>query len=250
MSGSRPATAGTAGSTGADPTPESADWKDERRRARAAGAALVASPILWFGGVLPFRSSPIFGFYEHYETDLVRALDALAGQQGAWLAQTALFFTGTAAAVLGLALLARLLWRTRAAALARAGLLGLVAMAVLFAWSFFLRFTAPTVGVQSEEEVPALLISAHTGWLNMVTVGLTALTLAMYGAALFRSGRARFAGALVVALSALVLVAVLDRGSLPPVLVFPITAVLGGRLLFWAPGAAAKGDGRRREALV
>jgi hypothetical protein len=232
MSGSRPA---TAGATGAGPAREAADWKDERRSARIAGAALVASPVLWFGGVLPFRSSAIFGFYEYYETDPVRALDALAGQQVAWLTQTALFFAGTAVALVGLVLLGRLLWRTRAAALARAGLLGVVATAALFAWSMVLRFMAPTDGVRTEEQVPALLIPAHTGWLNIVTVGLAALTLAVYGAALLRSGRARLAGALVVALSALVVVALLGRGSLPPVLVFPIAAVLGVRLLFWAP---------------
>ncbi len=72
----------------------------------------------------------------------------------------------------------------------------------------------------------------------------------MYGAALFRSGRARLAGALVAALSVLVLVALLGRGSLPPILVFPIAAVLGVGLLFWAPRAAVQGDSRRRDALV
>jgi hypothetical protein len=241
MSRSRSLTAGTARATEAGPTRGTAAGKDERRGARIAGAALVASPVLWFGGVLPFRSSAIFGFYEHYETDPIRALNALTGQQAAWITQTVLFFAGTAVAVVGLALLARLLWRTRAAALARAGVLGVVAMAALYGWGFVLRLTAPTDGVRTEDEIPALLIPAHTGWLNTVTVGLTALTLIVYGAALFRTRRARLAGALVVALSALVLVALLGRGSLPPALVFPIAAILGVRLLFWGAGRPRTG---------
>ncbi len=163
MNGSGPAIPGTARATGADPARETTAGKDERRQARIAGAALIAGPVLWFGGVLPFRSSAIFGFYEYYETDPLRALNALRGQQALWTVQTALFFAGTAVAVVGLALLARLLWRSRAATLARAGVLGIAAMAALYTWGFVLRLTAPTDGVRTEEEVPALLIPRTPG---------------------------------------------------------------------------------------
>ncbi|MDP9374006.1 MAG: hypothetical protein M3Q65_16425 [Chloroflexota bacterium] len=206
---------------------------DARWRARIAGLALIASPILWFVGALISRkfAPQLNGFYG--DGDPVSKLNALVGQQVPWALQSVLFFAGTLAALAGLVILAGLLRRTRAGGLARTGGIGIVAVAVVSAFVFLLRLTAPLGGVRDTAEVPALLIAAHSGWLNMVTSGLTALTVAVYGAALFWSGRARLTGALVVALSGLVLIALLGRGSLPPVLIYPVAAIIGVRLLFW-----------------
>ncbi len=243
MSGFDVSRTAAARATEADAARETTAGEDDRRPARIAALALIASPILWFVGALVSRAfAPQFdGFYEHYEDDPVRALNALAGQHVPWTVQSLLFFAGTLAAVVGLVVLARLLRDTRAAALARAGVIGSVAVAGLSAFVILLRLTAPLDGVRDAAEVPTLLIAAHTGWLNIVFGGLTGLTVAVYGAALFWSGRAKLTGAVVAGLSALVVVAVLGRGSLPPVLVYPIAAVIGVRLLFWGaprPGRA------------
>lgn len=219
------------------PMPEGA-----RRRARLAGILLIASPVLWFLGVGPLRSQT-GGFYDHYEDDPMRALNEIAGNGGAWIAQSLLFFAGTLAAVAGLVILASLLRGTAGEALARAGAVGAVAVAALNACVFVVRLMAPTDGVGSEDEIPSLLIPAHTGWLNFVTVVLTVLTLLVFAAAVFRVG-ARVVGALVGGLAALVLVALVGQGSLPPVIVYPIALVLGVGVLAAAPFRAPAEDRR------
>lgn len=218
--------------------PEMTAGTDERRRARIAGLALIASPILWFVGATVSNgiAPQLRGFYG--KGDPVTKVNALVGQQVPWTVQSLLFFAGTLAAVVGLGLLARLLWHTRAASMAQAGLVGLVAVLGLNAFALLLRLTAPMSGVSTSAEVPAFLIVVHSGWLNVVTGGLTALTVAAYGAALVLSGRGKLTGAVVAVLSGLVLIALLTRGSLPPVLVYPIAAILGVRLLFWGARAA------------
>lgn len=206
---------------------------DGRRRARLAGVLLIASPVLWFLGVGPVRSQ-VGGFYDYYEDDPVRALNEIAGSGAAWLAQTLLFFAGTLAAVAGLVILASLLRGTAAEALGRAGAVGAFGVAVLNACVFVLRLMAPTGGVRTEDEIPSLLIPAHTGWLNFVTVVLTVITLLVFAVAVLRVG-ARVVGILVGGLAVLVLIALVGQGSLPPVIVYPIAAVLGVGLLVAAP---------------
>lgn len=230
---------------GADVAAEPMAGQDERSRARIAGLALIASPILWFVGALVSQvfAPQLGGFYGR--GDPVSKLNALAGQQVPWTVQSLLFFAGTLAAVVGLGLLGSLLRHTRAAALTRAGLIGIVAVVALNAFIILLRLTAPLGGVRDAAEVPPLLIEAHSGWLNIVGAGLTGLTIAVYGAAMLWSGRARLTGALVVALSVLVLVALVARGSLPPVIIYPVASVLGVRLLFWGAAPAAS-DGQAR----
>lgn len=219
-------------------TADTAAGIDERRRAKIAGLLLIASPVLWIVGALVSQVlvPQLSGFYGRGEP--VSKINALAGQQVPWAVQSLLFFAGALAAVVGLALLAGLLRHTRAAALARAGMVGLVAVVGTHVFILFLRLAAPMGGVRDAAEVPALLIEAHSGWLNVVLGSLTALTVAAYAAALVWSGRARLTGALGAALSLLVLFALVARGSLPPVLIYPIAAVLGVRLLFWRTAPA------------
>lgn len=223
----------------ADVAAQTAAGMDERRRARIAGLALVASPILWLVGaaVSNVVAPQLGGFYGR--GDPVTKVNALVGQQVPWTVQSLLFFGGTLAAVVGLALLAQLLWHTRAAALARAGLIGLVAVLGLNAFALLLRLTAPMQGVRDMAEVPPLLMAVHSpGWLGVFTTVLTVATVALLAAALFWSGRAKLTGGGVAALSGLLLVVILAGGPPPPVLVYPIAALLGVRLLFWGTPAA------------
>lgn len=206
----------------------------ERRRARIAGLALIASPILWFVGAAAFRSQ-VGGFYDNYDADPLMAMRVVDGQQAAWIVQTLIFFAGTAAALVGLAILARQLWHTRAGGLARAGVLGSVAVAGLFIWMTVMRLTAPMDGVRTAADVPTLMIAAHHGWLGVLTSALTMVTVGIFGAALFWTGRARVTGAVVAVLCGLVLVVLLTSGTLPPVVIYPIAAILGVRLLFRDP---------------
>lgn len=214
------------------------DGEHGRRRRRSAGLLLVAAPVMWLLGAAAFMSR-VKGFYEQYDSDPVRAVNSLAGQQAAWVAQSLLFFTGTALAVVGLVLLAQLLKRGRGSTLAAAGVVVAAAVLVLNLVALVLRLAAPTDGVRTQADVPALLIPLHTGWLNLLTVALTLVMIALFAAALARRGDARWIGAVVVVLSALVLVGLLRRGSLPPVAVYPLAGLLGLRLLVggWGPAS-------------
>jgi hypothetical protein len=196
---------------------------------KIAGLLLISSPVLWFVGAVAFMPQ-VGDFYS--PGDSITKLGALTGQQAAWTIQSILFFAGTLAAVIGLGLLVGLLKHTRSAVLARAGMGGIITVAAVYAFILLLRLTAPTDGIRDTIEVPSLLMSAHFGWLGIVATGLTLLTVALYGLALFWSGVAKVTGVLVAALSGLVLVALLAGGPLPPVIVYPIAAILGVRLLF------------------
>jgi hypothetical protein len=196
---------------------------------KIAGLLLISSPVLWFVGAVAFMPQ-VGDFYS--PGDSITKLGALTGQQAAWTIQSILFFAGTLAAVIGLGLLVGLLKHTRSAVLARAGMGDIITVAAVYAFILLLHLTAPTDGIRDTIEVPSLLMSAHFGWLGIVATGLTLLTVALYGLALFWSGVAKVTGVLVAALSGLVLVALLAGGPLPPVIVYPIAAILGVRLLF------------------
>lgn len=221
-----------------DVADEQRDWEHGRRRRRSAGLLLVAAPVLWLLGAVAFRSR-VKGFYEQYDADPVRAVDSLAGQQAAWVGQSLLFFAGTALAVVGLVLLAQLLKGGRGSMLAAAGVVVAAAVLVLNLVGLVLRLAAPTDGVRTQAEVPALLIPLHTGWLNLLTVALTLVMIGLFAAAMVRRGDARWTGTVVVVLSALVLVGLLRRGSLPPVAAYPLAGVLGLRLLVGGWGRAS-----------
>lgn len=219
---------GTFGQTGE--AAGGAATREERRDARVAGLALVASPVVWFvGALLSLVVAPSLGVF-YTSTDPVTQVNAIAGQRVIWTVQSLMFFAGTLGAVFGLAFVVRRLGRTRAATLARRAVFGLVAVVVLNGVAMVLRLAAHA-GVQDATEVPTLLIAAHFGWLSLVTSVVTAVTVAAVGLALLWSGLAKLTGALVAALSVLVLVALLGGGPLPPVVIYPIAALLGARLL-------------------
>lgn len=222
---------------------ETAAGKDERPRARIAGLALIASPIVWWlTAVVLFPT--LGGFYARGDDPLTK-LNALASQQAAWTVQSLVFFGGTLAAVVGLGLLASLLWHTRAAALARAGAIGSLAIAGVSVFTVLLRVTTSVDAVRTEADVPTLMMAAHFGWFQIASACLVAATVAIHAAALFWSGRAKVTGALVAALSGLALVALLARTGGPPapLIVYPLAALLGVRLLFWG-AAPSTSDGR------
>ncbi|OCA84033.1 hypothetical protein A8F94_14970 [Bacillus sp. FJAT-27225] len=198
-------------------------------RLKIAGLLLITSPVLWFVGAVAFM--PQLGdFYN--PGDSLTKLGALTGQQVAWTVQSLLFFAGTLAAVIGLGLLAGLLKHTRGAVMSRAGVWGIITVTAVYAFILLLRLTAPTDGVRDTNDVPSLLMSAHFGWLGVVAIGLTLLTVAFFGLAFYWSGVAKVMGGLVAVLSVLVLVVLLAGVPLPPVIVYPIAAILGVRLLF------------------
>lgn len=202
----------------------------ERQRARIAGSALIASPVLWFVGAVAFFST-VGAFYNPSQP--MSKLNAIAGQRLAWTMQSVVFLLGTLTAVVGLVLLASLLRRTRAALLARVGAIGALAAAAIMVFFFLVRVSAPLDGVQSATDVPALLMAVHFGWLNVLANSVILLTVMVFGVALVQSGRAIVMGGVVAAVAALVLLVVLIGGPLPAVIVYPIAAVLGVRLLFW-----------------
>ena len=196
---------------------------------KIAGLLLIISPVLWIVGAVAFMPQ-VGDFYS--PGDSLTKLGALTGQQAAWTGQSLVFFAGTLAAVIGLGLLVGILKPTRAAVLVRVGAGGSITVAAVYAFILLLRLTAPTDGIGDAIEVPSLLMSAHFGWLGIVATGLMLLTVAFYGSALYWSGVAKVTGVLVAALSGLVLVVLLAGGPLPPVIVYPIAAILGVRLLF------------------
>lgn len=206
----------------------------ERRRARLAALALIASPMLWFVGAVAFFTA-LGAFYT--ADDPVAKLNGIAGQRVAWTIQSILFSLGGLFAAAGLIIVARLL-RSDAPQLARAGMVAAACSAIASVAILGIRLAAPLDGVRDASQVPSLLIAVHSfsaapSPLGNAIVLLTVAALALVALALYTSGRAKLTGALVALACALVAVALLGRGGLPPVVVYPIAAVLGVRLLFW-----------------
>ncbi|MEX2046887.1 MAG: hypothetical protein WEE03_06965 [Chloroflexota bacterium] len=217
----------------------SANPAAERKRARVAAIALIASPILWFVGALAFFTT-LGAFYS--ESDPVAKLNGIAGQRVAWTVQSLIFFAGALSASVGLILLARLL-RSDAPALARAGAIAATASATANAVFLVVRLAAPLDGVRDASEIPALLMDIHgfgtnAPWLAAMTTPVLVAAVGLLAIASYTSGKARLTGALVALLCGAVLAAMLfmairSGGQLPPVVVYPIAASLGVRLLFW-----------------
>lgn len=208
----------------------------ERRRARLAALTLIASPILWFVGAVAFFTT-LGTFYT--ADDPVAKLNGIAGQRVPWTIQSVLFSLGGLSAAAGLIVVARLL-RSDAPRLARAGMVAASCSAIASVAILGIRLAAPLDGVRSASEVPPLLIAVHSfsaapSPLGNGSVLLTVAAVALVAIALYTSGRAKLTGVLVALACALVAVALLGRGGLPPVVVYPIAAVLGVRLLFWRP---------------
>jgi hypothetical protein len=211
----------------------SADPGTERKRARVAGIALIASPIFWFVGAVAFFTT-LGAFYS--AEDPVAKLNGIAGQRAAWTVQSLLFFAGALAASLGLILVARLL-RSDAPTLVRVAAIAAVAAAMLSVGYLFVRLAAPLDSVRDASEIPPILLDMHgygtTPWLGVVGIGLTVGAVGLLAIALVTTGKARLTGALLALLSGALLAALLSGQTPPPVVVYPIAAVLGVRLLFW-----------------
>jgi hypothetical protein len=216
-----------------------ADPAAERKRARVAAIALIASPILWFVGALAFFTT-LGAFYS--PGDPMTKVNGIAGQRVAWTVQSLIFFAGALSASVGLILLARLL-RSDAPALARAGAIAATASATANAVFLVVRLAAPLDGVRDVSEIPALLMDIHgfgtnAPWLAAMTTPVTVAAVGLLAIAAYTSGKARLTGALVALLCGAVLAAMLfmairSGGQLPPVVVYPLAAILGVRLLFW-----------------
>jgi hypothetical protein len=206
----------------------------ERRRARVAAIVLIASPILWLVGALVFFNT-LGAFYS--AADPVAKLNGIAGQRVAWTVQSLIFFVGALSASIGLILLARLL-RSDAPALTRVGAIAAAASAVANAVFLVIRLAAPLDGVRDASEIPTLLLDMHrfgtnAPWLGAMVLLFPVVAVGVLGVALYTSGKARLTGALVALLSVGLLAAILSGGPLPPVVVYPIAALVGVRLLFW-----------------
>ena len=227
--------ANTSAHTGA----AAADPAAERKRARVAAIALIASPILWFVGALAFFTT-LGAFYS--PGDPMTKVNGIAGQRVAWTVQSLIFFAGALSASVGLILLARLL-RSDAPALARAGAIAATASATANAVFLVVRLAAPLDGVRDVSEIPALLMDIHgfgtnAPWLAAMTTPVLVAAVGLLAIAVYISGKARLTGALVALLCGAVLAAMLfmairSGGQLPPVVVYPLAAILGVRLLFW-----------------
>lgn len=206
----------------------------ERTRARLAAVALIASPILWFVGALAFFTT-LGAFYS--AADPVSKVNGIAGQRVAWTVQSLIFFAGALSASVGLILLARLL-RSDAPALARAGAIAAAASATANAVFLVVRLAAPLDGVRDTGAIPPLLMDVHgfgtnAPWLSPVVILVTVAAVLLLAVGLYTSGKARLTGVLVALLCGAVVAAILSGGPLPPVVVYPIAAVLGVRLLVW-----------------
>jgi hypothetical protein len=211
----------------------------ERRRARVAAIALIASPILWLVGALAFFTT-LGAFYS--AADPVAKLNGIAGQRVAWTVQSLIFFAGALSASVGLILLARLL-RRDAPALARIGAVAAAASAIANGAFLVIRLAAPLDGVRDASEIPPLLMDMHrfgtnAPWLGALVLLFKVAAVGVLAVALYAGGKAKLTGALVALLSVALLAAIFSGAPLPPVVVYPIAAILGVRLLFWrATGA-------------
>lgn len=165
-------------------------------------------------------------------------LGALTGHQTAWILQSLVLLAGTLAAGIGLAPLSGILQSTRAAGLARAGLVGSIAVAAVNAFIMLFRMTAPMDGISGAADLPSLMLVAHFGWLATVNVGLTLLTVPLYGAALFWTERAKVTGALVAALSLLASFRSSSGDCRRPSLPTRSLPIPGAHLLFWEAPAS------------
>ncbi|HUG07032.1 MAG TPA: hypothetical protein VMQ78_10845 [Candidatus Limnocylindria bacterium] len=213
-----------------------ADQAAERKRARLAALALIASPALWFVGALAFFTT-LGAFYT--TDDPVAKLNGIAGQRVAWTVQSVLFALGGLTAAAGLIIVARLL-RSDVPALARAGMVAASSSAIATVAILAIRLAAPLDGVRDVSEVPPLLLAVHSSigapsLLGNGVVLVTVAAVALVAIALYTSRRAKVTGALVALACSVVALAIIARGGLPPVVVYPIAAVLGVRLLFWRP---------------
>jgi hypothetical protein len=211
----------------------------ERKRASVAAIALIASPILWLVGALVFFTT-LGAFYS--AADLVAKLNGIAGQKVAWTIQSVIFFAGALSAAVGLMLLARLL-RRDAPALASIGAVAAAASVTANGAFLIIRLAAPLDGVRDASEIPPLLMDIHrfgtnAPWLGALVLLFTVAAVGVLAVALYASGKARLTGALVALLSLALLAAIFSSVPLPPVVVYPIAAILGVRLLFWRPSEA------------
>lgn len=212
----------------------SAGMAAERRRARVAAIALIASPILWLVGALAFFTT-LGAFYS--AADPVAKLNGIAGQRVAWTVQSLIFFTGALTASVGLILLARLL-RSDAPMLARTGMIAAAASAIANGAFLIIRLAAPLDGVRDASEIPPLLMDIHrfgtnAPWLGALVLLFKVAAVGVLAVALYTTGKAKLTGALVALLSGALLAAIFSGAPLPPVVVYPIAALLGVRLLFW-----------------
>lgn len=202
--------------------------------ARVAAFALVASPALWFVGAVAFFTT-LGPFYS--ADDPVAKLNGIAGQRVAWTIQSILFALGGLSAPGGLIVVARLL-RHDVPALSRAAVIAASCSAIAALAILVIRLAAPLNGVRDPSDVPPLLIAVHSfssapSLLGNALVLVTVVAVALVGMALYASGRAKVTGALVALACAVVALAIIGRGGLPPVVIYPIVALLGVRLLFW-----------------
>lgn len=207
--------------------------------ARIASLALIASPALWFVGAVAFFAT-LGAFYS--AADPVAKLNGIAGQRVAWTIQSILFSLGGLSAAAGLIIVARLL-RADVPGLARAGMIAASCSAMAAVAILAIRLAAPLDGVRDASEVPPLLIAVHSfseapSLLASAIVLVTVAAVALVAMALYTSGRAKVTGALVALGCAVVAAAILGSGGIPPVVVYPLVAVLGVRLLFWRPTGA------------
>jgi hypothetical protein len=226
----------THGNTAVHTSDASAGPAAERKRARVAAIALIASPIFWRVGALAFFTT-LGAFYS--ESDPVAKLNGIAGQRGAWTVQSLLFFAGALSASVGLVILARLL-RSDAPTLARIGAVAASLSAIASAAVVVIRLAAPLDRVRDASEVPPLLMAVHSfsaspSWFGTASILVTVAAVGLLAIALYTSGRAKLTGALTTLGCVALAVMILARGGIPPVVVYPIAAVLGVRLLFWRP---------------
>ena len=208
----------------------------EQKRARLAALALIASPILWFVGALAFFTT-LGAFYS--AADPVSKLNGIAGQRLAWTVQSLIFFAGALSASVGLVILARLL-RSNAPTLALIGTIAASLSAIASAASLGIRLAAPLDGVRDASEVPPLLMAVHSfsaspSWFAMASILVTVAGVGLLAIALYTSGRAKLTGAVTTLACVALALIILARGGIPPVVVYPIAAILGVRLLFWRP---------------
>lgn len=208
----------------------------EQKRARLAALALIASPILWFVGALAFFTT-LGAFYS--AADPVSKLNGIAGQRLAWTVQSLIFFAGALSASVGLVILARLL-RSNTPTLALIGTIAASLSAIASAASLGIRLAAPLDGVRDASEVPPLLMAVHSfsaspSWFAMASILVTVAGVGLLAIALYTSGRAKLTGAVTTLACVALALIILARGGIPPVVVYPIAAILGVRLLFWRP---------------
>ena len=172
-----------------------------QRRARLAGALLIAGAIVfWSGSFMP--SSVVY-----MTPGLLEKIELIASHRTSWMLQHTLFLGGVIVTAMGLVVLATILRGTNARQFATDGLIAIVLATAVWAIATYFRVTVPAEEIVRTSDVPPLFLAALGGWMFVAFTVLTLGAFTVIGVALSQSGLLKRLGRIAAIVSGLMLLA-------------------------------------------